>query len=212
MTSPHVVFVRRLPWTLALAMVLWFLLRPLIDGAVTAGAEFLIRSYEVPKVTSLNVADHRAEIHRADYRSGSAIPTVALTGIHFNLIVLLALCFALPRPATRPRLERLFMCICVLYVTQVANLFFHVKTTYALGLGEWSQQNYSDAARNIYGFGRYFTDLPGRFAFPFLIWLGFNWEAVMEMLSPDTTQKPDRSHRKKRSKLPKRKKRSRRSR
>ena len=30
---------------------------------------------------------------------------------------------------------------------------------------------------------RYFTDLPGRFSFPFLIWLGFNWEAIMKMLN-----------------------------
>jgi hypothetical protein len=51
-----------------------------------------------------------------------------------------------------------------------------------MGLGEWSQHHYSDLARNVYGFGRYFTDLPGRFSFPFLIWLGFNWEAVMRML------------------------------
>jgi hypothetical protein len=183
-SAPHLAFVRRLPWTLALAMALWFLLRPALDWTVTAGAELLIRSHEPRKVTRLVVSGHRAEIHRADYRSGSAIPTVALTGVHFNLIVLLALYFALPRPWSRVSLERLFMCVCVLYVAQVANLFFHVKTTYAFGMGEWSQQHYSDVARNIYGFGRYFTDLPGRFAFPFLIWLGFNWEAVMTMLVP----------------------------
>ena len=60
-----------------------------------------------------------------------------------------------------------------------------------MGLGEWSQYHYSDLARNVFGFGRYFTDLPGRFSFPFLIWLGFNWEVVMKMLrmSEDTGDK-----------------------
>jgi hypothetical protein len=211
-SPPHLNFVRRLPVTLALAMALWFILRPVIDGAVTAGAEILIRTHEVPKTTRLIVADHRAEIHRTDFRSGSAIPTVGLTEIHFNLIVLLALCFALPRPTSRLRLERLFMCVCVLYLTQVVNLLFHVKTTYALGLGEWSMQHYSDAARNLYGFGRYFTDLPGRFAFPFLIWLGFNWEAVTGMLAPGASREPSRRNRTDSPKPSKRKKRSRRSR
>jgi hypothetical protein len=51
-----------------------------------------------------------------------------------------------------------------------------------MGLGDWSQQHYSDLARNVYGFWQYFTDLPGRFSFPFLIWLGFNWDLVMGML------------------------------
>jgi hypothetical protein len=105
-----------------------------------------------------------------------------LADITFNTIVLLALYLALPRPLSRGQLERLFMGACVLYLTQALNLVFHIKTLYALGLGEWSRQHYSDLARNAFGFLRYFTDLPGRFSFPFLIWLGFNWDPVMELL------------------------------
>ncbi len=63
------------------------------------------------------------------------------------------------------------------------NLFFHVKCLYAISLGEWSLQNYSDFSRDFYGFWRYFTDLPGRFSFPFLIWLGFNWDLVISIAS-----------------------------
>jgi hypothetical protein len=72
---------------------------------------------------------------------------------------------------------------------------------YAMGLGEWSQHNYSDLARNVFGFGRYFTDLPGRFSFPFLIWLGFNWEVVMRMLnvSEDESKKGKKKRKSKRS-------------
>jgi hypothetical protein len=190
-------------------MILWFIFRPVLDNAVTGGAEMLIRSHEAPKVTRLHVAQHRAEIHRTDYRSGSAIPTVALTSIHFNMIVLLALCFALPGSPNRVWLERLFMGACTLYFTQAVNLFFHVKTTYALGLGEWSQVYYSDLARNIYGFGRYFMDLAGRFAFPFLIWLGFNWEAVMEMVKPRKQQEFVPASRKSQPKAAKRPRRAR---
>lgn len=182
-------FLRRLPLTLVLGIVVWLLLRPVTDAAVAGGAQLLIRSFEYPKVTRLVVADHHAQIRRSDFRSDSKIPAIPLTEKTFNLIVLLALQLALPRPFSRPQLERLFMGCCVLYVTQTANLVFHVKTLYATSLGEWSTHYYSDAARNVFGFLRYFTDLPGRFGFPFMIWLGFNWDAVMRIVQSGDGEK-----------------------
>ena len=186
-------YLRRLPLTLIAGMVLWLLLRPGIDVTVAKLAQTLVRSFEYPKVTRLVVDDHRAEIRRADFRSDSAIPTVSMTEITFNTIVLLALYLALPKPFSRHQLERLFMGWCILCLSQSLNLVFHVKTTYALGLGEWSQLHYSEFARNFWGYLRYFTDLPGRFSFPFLIWLGFNWEPVMKIVMPrDEVRKPAR--------------------
>ena len=175
-------FLRRLPLTLVAAIVIWLLLRPAIEWAVAGFTQTLIRSFEHPRVSRLVVQDHQAQMRRSDLHSDSTVRSVAMTEITFNTIVLFALYLALPRPFSRRQLERLFMGWCVLYLSQAVNLFFHVKTFYAMGLGEWSQQNYSDFARNALGFGRYFTDLPGRFSFPFLIWLGFNWEVVMKML------------------------------
>lgn len=180
--APHTRFLLRLPVALLVALALWLVLRPVIDTAVAGLAGTLIRTFEYPRVTRLVVEDHRAQVRRSDFRTDSQIPALALTDITFNTIVLLALYFAFPRPFSRRQLERLFMGACVLYLTQALNLVFHVKTLYALGLGEWSQQHYSDLARNVFGFLRYFTDLPGRFSFPFLIWLGFNWDVVMQLL------------------------------
>ena len=195
-------FLRRLPLTLVLGIVIWLISRPVTDAAVAGGAQLLIRSFEYPKVTRLVVADHRAQVRRSDFRSDSKIPAIALTEITFNLIVLLALQLALPRPFSRPRLERLLMGCCVLYVTQTANLVFHVKTLYATSLGEWSTHYYSDAARNVFGFFRYFTDLPGRFGFPFMIWLGFNWDVVMRIVQAGDGKKmaPEKTRRRKLSK------------
>ncbi len=190
-------FLRRLPATLLVGMVVWLLVRPALDVAVAGFTQTLIRAFEYPRVTRLVVTDHRVQVHRSDFRSDSRIPTIPLTENNFNLIVLLALYLALPRPWSRLQLERLFMGLCVLYLTQAMNLLFHVKTLYAMGLGEWSQQNYSDFARNFFGFWQYFTDLPGRFSFPFLIWLGFNWDVVMGMLSVgNDTAKPLKKNRK----------------
>ena len=87
----------------------------------------------------------------------------------------------------------------LLFLTQSLNLVFHVKCIYALGLGEWSVQNYSSFARNLFGFLRYFTDLPGRFSFPFLLWLGFNWDQIAVLvgtrIEPEGELKPQRKTR-----------------
>jgi len=183
-------FLRRLPLTLIVAMLMWVALRPALDAAVATMAQVLIRTFEYPRVTRLVTVDHRAEVHRADFRAGSTIPTLPLMEVHFNTIVFLALYLGLQRPFSRRQLERLVMGWTILYLSQALNLVFHVKMLYASGLGaldatgvgEWSRLNYSDLARNSYGFLQYFTDLPGRFSFPFLIWLGFNWDHVMSIV------------------------------
>ena len=190
----HRQFLRRLPIALVAAMVVWLLIRPVLDTAVTGIAEALVRAYEYPRVTRLVVEDHRVQVRRSDFRTDSKIPTLPLTEVHFNTIVLLALSLALARPFARRQLERLVMGWSVLLLSQALNLVFHVKTLYALGLGEWSHAHYSDLARNLYGFGQYFTDLPGRFSFPFLIWLAFNWELILTMIGNEpSTQAPPRT-------------------
>ena len=141
-------------------------------------------------------------MRRTDFHTNSKVPTVSMTEVTFNTIVMLALYLALPRPFSRKQLESLFMGWCVLILCQSLNLVFHIKTLYATSLGEWSATHYSDLARNIFGFGRYFTDLPGRFSFPFLIWLGFNWEVIMKMLnvSEDEDKKGKKSSKRKKKK------------
>ncbi len=175
-------YLRRLPITLVVVMVAWLALRPVLDPAVCGLAQLLVRAFEYPKVTRIEVEDHRAQIIRSDFRRGSDIPTVPLTEIHFNTIVLLTLYFALPGAFSRRRLERLVMAWCVLYMTQSLNLVFHVKTIYALYLGEWSAAHYADWQRNFWGFLRYFSDLPGRFGFPFLLWMTFDWPTFSNLL------------------------------
>ncbi len=178
-------FLSRLPIALAVALATWLVLRPALDTIQCGLAEMIIRGYEQPRVTRLVPEDHRAQIRRSDLHAQSAVPTVSLTETHFNTIVLLALFLAMPRPWSRPQAERLVMGWCVLLGLQTLNLVFHVKFIYATALGDWSLQHYSAVSRNIYGFLQYFTDLPGRFASPFLIWIGFNWDQVMGMISAD---------------------------
>ena len=46
-------FLKRLPLTLVAAMLVWLVLRPVLDTAVTGFAQLLIRSFEYPRVTRL---------------------------------------------------------------------------------------------------------------------------------------------------------------
>ena len=201
-------FLLWLPLTLLVAMVIWGLGRPALDRAVSAFGQLLIRSFEHPRVTRLVVREDRAEMRRSDLRAGSSVPTVNLTRIHWNTIVLLALYLALPRPFSRRQLERLVMGWSILYLTQAFNLVFHVKFFYATGfgelnasgVGEWSAQHYSDLARDVYGFLRHFMDLAGRFSFPFLIWLGFNWDQVVMLPNEDEKAEPTKKRPRKRRK------------
>ena len=188
MRDPVTLWLRRLAVGLAAGILVWGIARPALDAVVTGGAEILLRAFEVPRVTRMVAVDHRAEVRRADFRSDSALPTVPLTPVHFNTVVLIALYLSLPRPFSRRRLERLLMGATVLYLTQVLNVWLHVKWIYATGLGEWSLAHTSDLWRNVVGFLRYFADLPGRFAAPVVIWLAFDWEVVARMLMPPATK------------------------
>ena len=82
-------YLLRLGVTLVISVGVWLGVRPLLDGLVAGGAEVLLRAFEVPRVTRLVPVDHRAEVRRSDFRSDSALPTVPLTEIHFNTVVLL---------------------------------------------------------------------------------------------------------------------------
>ena len=190
-------FLRRLPLGLVAAMLLWLILRPALDTAVCWTAQTLTRAFEHPRVTRLVAEDHRAHVRRSDLHSDSIIPAIPLTEIHFNTIVLLALYLTLKRPHERRQLERLLMGWTILFLTQALNLLFHVKVVYAMQLGEWSYVTYSEFDRNLFGFLRYFTDLPGRFSFPFLIWMGFNWDRVMAMMERLGRSEADDTHGKK---------------
>ncbi len=172
----------RLPLTLLLGILVWVALRPALDGIASIMAEVLLRAYEVPRVTGLVSNRHWVEVRRSDSPPSSSLPSLPLTGVHFNTVVLLALALALPRPWSRRQVERLAMAWMVLLLTQVLNLVFEVKSLYATRCGAWSLENYTPLARDLFGFLQVLTDLPLRFAAPFVVWYGFNADVVSGLI------------------------------
>ncbi|NOZ94373.1 MAG: hypothetical protein GXP47_06495 [Acidobacteria bacterium] len=190
--DPRRSFLRHLVPAALVAALLWTGIRPVLDAGICGFAQFLVRSFEVPRVTRIVSQDHAARLERADLRSGSHLPAVPLTQFHFNTIILLALFLALPRPHSRRQLERLFMAWSTLFALQTLNLVFHVELLYATSLGPWSLQHYGPVARNTYAFLQYFFDLPVRLGAPFVLWVSFNWELLSAVPSGTGGKKESR--------------------
>ncbi len=193
--DPRSTFLRRIIPAAVVAAVVWVGVRPALDAGVCGFSQFLIRSFEYPHVTRIVNEDHHARLERADLRSGSHLPALPLTEIHFNTIILLALFLALPRPFSRLQLERLFMAWTTLFALQALNLVFHVEFLYATSLGPWSIQHYGAVARNTYAFLQYFSDLPIRLGAPFILWVAFNWELLSAVPAEKTDTKGRRKPR-----------------
>ena len=189
--DPRRIFLRRIVPAAMLAALVWIGLRPALDAGICGFAQFLVRSFEVPRVTRIIAEGHHARLERADLRSGSHLPLLPLTEIHFNTIILLALFLALPRPFSRRQLERLLMAWTTLFALQALNLVSHVEFLYATSLGPWSTQHYGSLARNVYAFLQYFFDLPVRLGAPFVLWVAFNWE-LLSAIPGDTASRRGR--------------------
>ncbi|HVN31694.1 MAG TPA: hypothetical protein VMT45_06875 [Thermoanaerobaculaceae bacterium] len=165
-------FLRRLPLALAGAVVLWALARPIYAHALCAATQFLARVAEVPPASAVVLQGDDALLGRTDMRADSGWLKVPLVQIHFNLVPFLALALALPRPLAGGGWRRLLLALAVLAASHVLALLFQLKFLEAFSMGPWSQANYSDLARNVYGTLRYFFDIPVTFALPLLLWIG----------------------------------------
>jgi hypothetical protein len=165
-------FLKRLPLALAGAVVLWALAQPIYARALCATAQFLARVAEVPPASAVVLQGGDALLGRTDMRADSGWLKVPLVQIHFNLVPFLALALALPRPLAGEGWRRLPLALAILAASHVLALLFQLKFLEAFSMGPWSQANYSDLARNVYGTLRYFFDIPVTFALPLLLWIG----------------------------------------
>lgn len=179
-------FLRRLPLALVLAVVVWALVRPAYGHFLAAAAQLLARATENPRAAVVRVDGAYAMVGRTDFRAGSGWLKTSLVQVHYNLVPFLALVFALPRSLAAKGWYRLLMALEVVAVSHVLGLFWQVKCFFAFDMGPWSQANYSELARHVYGFLRYFWDLPVTFTLPLVLWLAFFSERVMPLLGLET--------------------------
>ncbi len=162
----------RLPLSAGVAILLWFaLLNHPWSRLVTDASERWIRAAERTKVTRLAFDEGLVVVERADLSSLSDVPAFSAPAITSNLVLLLALLFATP-PALRASVfpARAAAALGALFVTQVLHLSFAVQTIYATQLGAWSAASWPRWQREVVATGRYFFDVVGKYAVPFVVW------------------------------------------
>ncbi len=186
-------FLWRLPLSVVAAAAIWLAVRPVYEPALCRSAEIAARMVEFPKVAKILRDNGYALIGRTDLRADSGWLKLSLTQIHFNAVPFLALLFAFPGARTRDTFRRALVALAVLALSHLLALVANVKVFYATNLGSWSESQYSDTARALYGAVRYFFDIPVTFTLPLLLWVGVFRERVLAlagMAQGDTAPRP----------------------
>lgn len=162
----------RLPLSAAVAILLWFVVLDRPWGALVTGAsEAWLRFGERTKVTRLSFDDGTIVVERADLSTRSDIPAFSAAPMTANLVILVALLLATP-PALRGAAfpGRAAAAFLLLFVTHVLHVSFAVQTLYATGLGAWSLATWPQWQRDVVAAARYFFDIIGKYAVPFVFW------------------------------------------
>jgi hypothetical protein len=174
-------FVRRLPWALLAALVLWTLARPAYDRFLCGATRALARAVESPPAALVVRDGDHALLGRSDLAPDAAKLRVSLTQVHFNLVPFLALTLALPGALAGGRWRRLLVALAVFAASHVLALFFQLLGHYALSLGAWSLANVSPLERNVVGTARLFFDIVVAFGLPFVAWATAFRESVARL-------------------------------
>jgi hypothetical protein len=177
-------FLTRLPFSLAVAVLLWAVVRPVYAPVLCATTQTLARLFEVPPASAVVLQGNDALLGRSDLRADSGWLKFPLVQIHFNLVPFLALALALPHPLAGRGWRRLLASLAVLAAAHALSLLFQLKFLEAFSMGPWSRANYSDFARNVYAALRYFFDIPVTFALPFVLWVASYPDKVFALVSP----------------------------
>jgi hypothetical protein len=158
----------------AVGIAIWFLLSPLYDRAIGAGAEKVMRVFESPKVTRLQpMDDGSVRVDRADFDPRSPRPGIRVSDLTFNLALLTAL-FAVSRRVFSDRnIGGFFAASAVLALTHVLATIARVMSIYVAKLGAWSGVHYSDLDRNVWGVADHFYRLVLMYAIAFALWWFF---------------------------------------
>jgi len=103
--------------------------------------------------------------------------------IHCNSVIFFALALFSPGLGLGKRMWVLAAGLLLLFFTQVLTVFVQVKFLYALQLGEYSRIHYGLWEKNIYAFLKQFSELIGRYAFPFAIWMLLTYKETLGYLT-----------------------------
>jgi hypothetical protein len=151
-------------------LAFWLAFSAPYEKTVAGAAEFLLRLFERPAVTSLVARAGEIFVDRSDFPPASPRPGLPAADLHFNFVLLAALFALAPHPLELRRFGRFWIAAGGLWAIHVLALVFQVEALYATRLGAWSDAHYGALARNIWAGGFHFYQIAGRFAAPFALW------------------------------------------
>lgn len=169
----------RVDWRVALrafagflvGLALWTLMSPLYDRLVSAVAEQTMRAFEKPAVTRLRPAsDNYVTVDRSDFDPRSKRPAISVRDLTFNVILLVALFAAGPRPFADRNIGAFLVSCVLLWLTHIVAVITEVMSIYVAKLGPWSLVHYTDFDRNIWGVANHAYRVVLMYAFAFGFW------------------------------------------
>lgn len=116
------------------------------------------------------VADGRAI--RVAPRDTTALPpaTMPADELPYNVIILIALFAANPKPWQMRNLRNLGVSAIPVALSHIITLVISIESTYANRLGEWSEAHYGNAAMNVWLMAELFMRVVGMFGVAFACW------------------------------------------
>ncbi|MDQ3284050.1 MAG: hypothetical protein M3Q69_21830 [Acidobacteriota bacterium] len=152
-------------------VALWLLLSPLYDRAIAAGAQAIMRTFEKPKVTRLHVeSDRFTTVDRSDFDPRSKRPAISIADLTFNVVLLIALFAASPRPFSDRNIGGMLVAFAALALTHILAAVTEVMSIYVAKLGMWSTVHYSSFERNFWGVSSTFYRVVLMYAIAFALW------------------------------------------
>lgn len=151
-------------------LAFWLAFSAPYEKTVAGAAQFLLRLFESPAVTTLAAPGGEIRVDRSDFPPASPRPGLPAADLHFNFVLLAALFALAPHPLEPRRFGRFWIAAAGLWAIHVAALVFQVEALYSTRLGAWSEANYGPVARNVWTAGFHFYQIAGRFAAPFVLW------------------------------------------
>ena len=152
-------------------LAIWIFLTPAYDKFIAAGAEKVIRAFEKPKVTRLQMAeDKNVTVDRADFDPRSKRPAIPIRDLTFNIVLLTALFAASKRPFSDRNILGFVISLALLAVSHIFGAVVEVMSIYVAKLGMWSTVHYSDLERNVWGVLNHFYRLVLMYAIAFALW------------------------------------------
>ena len=169
--SVKILFLIRVVLFFAFFYLLWYYLSPFYNGILTGVSGQVVRLSETGglKVTR-SIVGVEKEIWIYHIAAGSPVTKYRGDLVHFDMVLLFALIWAVPNVNVKKRLKIFLLGGLIIYGVHVVKLFVYVKHTYASYLIVHGTYYFTPLQKAVYGSLKAFFIKVGNQAIPVLIW------------------------------------------